>query len=267
VGIKDFLEELKGYTDNNITIIYSTHLPSLIPKDNFSSIRVVKKENMATEVIENFWKLDKYDSWSPVRSVLGVDFADSLIAGSNTLMVEGPSDIIYIQGFKEIFEKETGKKMDLFIIPLEGVTKSSYYISLFKSLNRPFLALLDDDQEYDLPKAQTLLVTLKNKERSKQKTFEIEDLLESEVIVKSLSSLHPKQFDADKLLKELQKNSEKDSITIIEEFLKKHKTKIELDKVLLAKSVKRYMKINYKAHPKTIENFENIFSKIQKKLK
>lgn len=87
-GHKDLLDELKGYTDKNITIIYSTHIPSLIPKDNFSSIRVVLKENMKTKIIENFWKLDKFDSWSPVRSVLGVDFTDSLFAGSKTLLVE-----------------------------------------------------------------------------------------------------------------------------------------------------------------------------------
>ncbi len=266
-GHKDLLEELRDYTDKNITIIYSTYLPSLIPKNNFSAIRVVKKENMQTEIIENFWKLDKHDSWSPVRSVLGVDFTDSMIAGSKTLMVEGPADIIYLQGFIEIIEKQTKTKFDLFIIPLEGVAKSNFYITLFTSLKLPFIALVDDDHDYsDLPSDKIMKVSVKNIIRSNQKSFEIEDLLESEVLFKSLNMLYEDKFDKN-LLTELKKNLEKDALTIVEDFMRKNKMKIKLDKVMLAKIVIRGMKINFKAHAKTLENFENMLIKIDKKIK
>ncbi len=268
-GHKDLLIELNDYTKNNVMTIFATHLPSLIPKNNFGSIRVVEKQNnVETTVVENFWKLTNYDAWSPVRAALGVDFSDSLFVGTKTILVEGPSDIIYLQGFRKILELENlMKQSDDFILPITGITKTNFYITLLESQKFPFVAVLDKDNKYsEIPKSKVILLKPKIQYKKTQRDFDIEDMLEPDVFIYGFTKIHPELND-DELLKKIRnKNSGKTVNVIIKDYLKIKDPGKEIDKALIAKECIKYVTSKNEVYRNTIKNFKDLFEQINKKL-
>ena len=129
-GHKDLLERFKSYLKDDVRTIYSTHLPSLIPKDSIGSIRAVYKKDGRTYVEKKFWKLSNRDIWEPIRSSLGIDLTDSLFSGNQTVMVEGPSDAVYLQEFLKIIQKNDSSTSHRFILSLRGICNVNYYMDI-----------------------------------------------------------------------------------------------------------------------------------------
>lgn len=261
-GHKDLLARFYGFLEDQVRTIYATHLPSLIPKHEISSIRVVDKKNSQTAVTENFWKLDNKDAWAPVRSALGINLEDSFIVGEKTVLVEGPSDIVYLEGFKKIIDKNI--ESSYFCLPINGITNIPYYVNLIESLKVSYVALLDEDgKSYGVDVDKLLRINPKNLFRKGQKDFDIEDLLESEILAKSIVSIYP-DLDYDELIKELQSNDKK-AVTIIKRFLKNKNKNEDFDKIKVAKEALRYVRNNLQVYKRTIDNFKHQFEQIDSK--
>ena len=71
-------------------LVYTTHSPFLINRNYPSRIRLVRKGDGSegTQVVEN--AIGR--RYEPVRSALGVDYADTLFVGASNVVVEGASD-------------------------------------------------------------------------------------------------------------------------------------------------------------------------------
>ena len=66
---------------------------------------------------------------------MGIDLADSLFLGNMTVMVEGPSDVIYLEAFNRILKTQGSEAhLDAFLLPIQGVGKSEYYLRMFEAL-------------------------------------------------------------------------------------------------------------------------------------
>ena len=89
-GHKDLLALFEDYLKNDVTTIYSTHLPFLVPKDNLKRLRLVTKVDQAhTQVTEKFYAVEDKDILYPLRAALGVTLADRLFVGEKTIVAEG----------------------------------------------------------------------------------------------------------------------------------------------------------------------------------
>jgi len=162
-GHKDLLRRFNGYLDDEVRTIYSTHLPSLINKASIDSIRVVYREAGETHVIKNFWKLSNLDAWAPIRSSLGIEYSDSLVFGNQTVIVEGPSDAIYLQEIKRILKKINRKTNLGFVVPMGGIGNVDFFTKLYDSQGLPYVAVLDAGGEKLGSESRIVKINPKNK--------------------------------------------------------------------------------------------------------
>ncbi len=127
----------------NHQILYTTHSPFMVVPDNLTSARIVEdivKEprpgrpiSTGTRVREDVLHVD-HDTIFPLQGALGYEITQSLFVGKNTLLVEGPSDILYLKALSGELRRRrrTGLHPDWTICPTGGIGKVMPFVSLFK---------------------------------------------------------------------------------------------------------------------------------------
>jgi predicted ATP-binding protein involved in virulence len=120
-------------------VIYTTHSPFMIDPENILSVRtvedVVVDENIqGTKVGDEVFSTDR-DTLFPLQAALGYDITQTLFVGKHTLLVEGPSDLLYLKWFsRELQEQEMEREyLDRrwVITPSGGVDKIGSFLALF----------------------------------------------------------------------------------------------------------------------------------------
>lgn len=141
-----------------------------------------------------------------------------------------------------------------------------YFVKLFDTQALPYTVVIDKaSQSYDLPKDKIVEITPKHQFRENQQQFDIEDLVENELLASAFIAVHP-SFGLDFVLSKL--GSGKKAATILGECLQgAGKNKDDLDKVRIAREVIKLVKQNPKQYEKTFENFEDLLQKIQNKFR
>lgn len=151
-------EDLLRYIDERLKphhqVIYSTHSPFMVPTDNILCARTVedvvrKREDGSVEVLgtkvgDQILSVDR-ETLFPLQSALGYEITQSLFVGKHTLLVEGPSDLLYIKIFSEALRAKGRTALDKrwTICPTGGVDKVSAFLSLFGG-NKLDIAVLVD---------------------------------------------------------------------------------------------------------------------------
>lgn len=87
-------------------LIWSTHSPFMVPPDDLASVRTVedvvetdargRKKSIGTKIRSDVLTTDPQTNF-PVFGAMGFEITQTLIIGKNTLLVEGPSDALYLQ--------------------------------------------------------------------------------------------------------------------------------------------------------------------------
>lgn len=147
-------------------VIYSTHSPFMVPAERLADVRVVedvveRDERRrpivrGTKVSSDVLSVDK-DTLFPLQGHLGYEITQSLFIGKNTLLVEGPSDILYLQALSHGLKnrKRTGLDPRWTICPSGGVDKIWSFASLFGG-NKLNIAVLCDYGRGDKGKVERL---------------------------------------------------------------------------------------------------------------
>jgi len=73
------------------------------------------------------------DTLFPLQAALGYDITQTLFVGKHTLLVEGPSDLLYIKWASDYLVEQKRKGLDKrwTVTPCGGITKVSSFMSLF----------------------------------------------------------------------------------------------------------------------------------------
>lgn len=147
-------------------VIYTTHSPFLVPANQLSKVRVVEdvvrnrasrnQEILGTKVSAEVLSVDG-DTLFPLLGHLGYELTQSLFIGKNTLLVEGPSDILYIQATSAALKKRGRVSLDdrWVICPTGGIDKMQSFASLFSG-NKLNIATLTDYGLGDRKKVERL---------------------------------------------------------------------------------------------------------------
>lgn len=159
--------------------MYSTHSPFLVDVNHFERVRAVyEDEDGTTRVTEDVLKTDD-DTVFPLQSALGYDITQSLFVGPNCLLVEGPSDMIYLRCLSSILERKgkQGLSEKWTIVPVGGADKICAFSALLGSQKGLNVAVLVDIQPKDKPSIENLY---KKKLLKKNRVMTFGDFLKRE---------------------------------------------------------------------------------------
>lgn len=157
----DLLRYMKEKLLPKYQIIYTTHSPFMIDTENILGVRTVEDvvENnvqLGTKVSGRVFSGDA-DTLLPLRAALGYDITQSLFVGEHSLLVEGPSDLLFLQWFSRQLanRRRTGLDARWTITPVGGIAKFSSFNALFGA-NKLHVAILTDFQSGEKRKIREL---------------------------------------------------------------------------------------------------------------
>ena len=150
----DLLRYIEEKLKPNYQVVYSTHSPFMIDAENLLSARTVEdttsKDRRGREVVEGTKVGSRVlstdsDTLLPLQGALGYDISQSLFVGPNTLLVEGPSDILYLKAVSAQLAKQgrTFLNPGWTICPAGGLDKVMSFVILFSGKIRNIAVLTD----------------------------------------------------------------------------------------------------------------------------
>jgi len=135
-----FIEDLS----KKYQIIYTTHSPFMVDSERLDRVRTCYESDGGTIVSDSIQMKDA-DTLFPLQAALGYDIAQNLFISKNNLLVEGPSDLVYLTAISSIMESATRTALrdDITIVPVGGLDKVSTFISLLRGSKLNIACLLD----------------------------------------------------------------------------------------------------------------------------
>ena len=213
-----FEEELKPHHQ----LIYTTHSPFMIDSAHFDRVRIVQdrsiesesddlpEEQQGTKVITDVLQATP-DSLFPLQGALGYEISQTLFIGPNCLVVEGVSDLLYIQTMSALLQTrgKAGLNSDWTITPVGGSDKVPTFVALIGVQEHLNVAVLIDYQKKD----QQSIENLYKKKLLKQQQVltyvdfvegdeaDVEDLFDTEFYLKLVNSEFRVSLTADDIPK------------------------------------------------------------------
>ena len=157
----DLLRYIKEKLLPKYQILYTTHSPFMIDTDNILSVRtvedvVINGTSLGTKVGDRVLSADA-DTLFPLRAALGYDITQSLFVGEHSLLVEGPSDMLYLRWFSRqlIAKGRVGIDSRWTVTPVGGIDKVGSFNALFAG-NELHVAIFTDFHSGDKRKVREL---------------------------------------------------------------------------------------------------------------
>lgn len=201
-------EELLPYHQ----VLFSTHSPFLVPAHRFADVRIVEdvieypKDGRGRPTVKGTkvfidTLLTTRDTLFPLQGALGYDICQSLFIGKHTLLVEGPSDILYLQCLSSALKRRNRIGLDSrwTLCPSGGIDKVQPFVSLFAG-NHLNVAVLTDQATGDKRKVENLkrsailksgwVYSITDFMDGNQNEADVEDLFEPELFVQIINSAY-----------------------------------------------------------------------------
>lgn len=150
-------------------LIYTTHSPFMVDPKRFDRVRIVQdlgidknpdelaENERGTRVITEVLDATS-DSLFPLQGALGYDIHQTLFVGPNCVIVEGVSDLLYIQTISTILQDKGGDGLssDWTITPVGGVDKVPTFVALIGARSDLKIAVFIDYQKEGQQKIESL---------------------------------------------------------------------------------------------------------------
>ncbi len=142
-------------------LLYTTHSPFMVDAKHFDRVRIVQdkgidtdtslpREEDGTKVFTDVLEAGA-DTLFPLQGSLGYEIYQTLFVGPNSLVVEGVSDLLYLQSMSGILQAKgrTGLDSRWTITPVGGADKVPTFVALMRSQKGLNIAILVDFQKSD----------------------------------------------------------------------------------------------------------------------
>lgn len=158
----DLLRFMKEELLTKYQLLYTTHSPFMIDASDLLACRTVEdvsganEEVLGTKVGDDVLATDR-DTLFPLQAALGYDLTQTLFVGEHCLLVEGPSDLLYLQWISSQLSSRGRIGLDKRwnITPCGGITKVPSFMALFGG-SRLHVAILTDLGHGDKRKVREL---------------------------------------------------------------------------------------------------------------
>lgn len=197
-------------------VIYTTHSPFMVDPTRFDRVRIVEDKSMdttetlppekvGTKVYTDVLEVTK-GSLFPLQGALGYELSQTLFVGSNSLIVEGASDLLYLQIMSSLLEKmgRTGLSPHWTITPVGGSEKVATFAALLGAQKGLTVATLIDIQGKDRQQIENLyrrkLLVKQNVltfgDFTGTKEADIEDMFEDNFYIELVNGEYKKSLSA-----------------------------------------------------------------------
>lgn len=197
-------------------LLYTTHSPFMIDPAKFGRVRIVQdlgidakeqlpKDRDGTKVLTNVFDATD-DSLFPLQGALGYEIQQTLFIGPNSLIVEGPADMLFLRAVSAQLEREgrTGLSESWVITPVGGSGKVPAFVALLAPQKGMNVATLLDIQYSDRVLIEDLYKKklLKKKQVATYADFagkseaDVEDMFERDFYVTLVNTEFAKQLKA-----------------------------------------------------------------------
>ena len=206
----DLIRFFKEKITPKFQLLYTTHSPFMLDFSDILSARTVEdmtgEENtvLGPKVGSMGWSKDR-DTTFPLQAAFGYDITQTLFIGKNTLLVEGPSDILYLTYFSNKLKElgRTGLSSDWTLCPSGGIDKIQSFVSLFGGNALKIVTLTDyhngDKNKIDRLKKSGLLSANRvflASDYTQYPTSDIEDIIGKEPYIKLVNACYRLSADA-----------------------------------------------------------------------
>lgn len=128
---QDFLRYIDELSDRH-QVLYTTHSPFMVHSDRLNEVRVVEdRDKIGTVISDNLSSSDPRTLF-PLQAALGYTIAQNLFISKRNLLVEGPSELIYLHALSAMLEGNgrIGLREDVTIVPTGGLDKVVTFVAL-----------------------------------------------------------------------------------------------------------------------------------------
>lgn len=130
---RDFLRFIEERLSKRCQVIYTTHSPFMIQPDHLERARLVedKGRDRGSVTTSDVLTTDS-DTLFPLQAALGYDIAQHLFIAKDNLVVEGPSDFLFMQTISERLIEDGREGLDKrwSIMPLGGADVIPAFVAL-----------------------------------------------------------------------------------------------------------------------------------------
>lgn len=157
----DLLRYIEAELKPHHQVVYTTHSPFMVDPAHFERVRIVEDKStdsddsepgniIGTKVYTDVLEVSQ-GSLFPLQGALGYNLSQTLFVGPNSLIVEGVSDLIYIQTISALLESQARVGLDSkwTITPVGGADKVPTFGALLGAQKGMKLATLIDIQQKD----------------------------------------------------------------------------------------------------------------------
>jgi predicted ATPase len=146
---KDFLDFIDERLAKRCQVIYTTHSPFMVQPSKLERARVVEDKGRETgSVMTSSVLSSDPDTLFPLQGALGYDIAQNLLVTPNNLVVEGPSDFIYLVTLSDLLKEKGRTHLDerWSIKPVGGADSIPTFVALL-GMHLDMTVLLDSRKE------------------------------------------------------------------------------------------------------------------------
>lgn len=193
-------------------IINTTHSPFIVDTNNIDRCKVVYMDNdgltIASDNLRQGNDALNEKSIYAVHAALGLSVSDILLQGCKPVIVEGPSDQIYLSAIKQILisNKAISPKEEILFLPSGGVHGIKGVVSVVCGKNEELPFVIVDSDKSGKDSKKSLIAGLYQHEKDKIievqdlisiDSAEIEDFMPRKDIVKAVDKMLSRYIDDD----------------------------------------------------------------------
>jgi predicted ATP-dependent endonuclease of OLD family len=176
----EFIEDLSS----NYQILYTTHSPFMVDPEKLHRVRTILETVNGSQISDSLQEKDP-NTLFPLQAALGYDIAQNLFISKNNLLVEGVSDLIYLQAASGVLSGlgRSCLRDDITIVPVGGLEKVSTFVSLLRGNSLNMVCLVDSSMDQASQDRLANLVTSKIIKQSKIIQFDqfVDDAMEADI--------------------------------------------------------------------------------------
>jgi len=210
---KDLLRYFKERLEPKHQLIFTTHSPFMVPADNLACVRTVedvvvtdsrgRKKSEGTKIRADVLATDPQTNF-PIFGAMGFELTQGLVIAPDTLLVEGPSDILYLQAVSKRLQTlgRTHLHPKWAICPAGGIDKITPFVSLFRGNNLNMIVLTDFERSQRKKLDNLYKAELLEQERiilateiADQEEADIEDFFHPELFVQLVNETYNLEGD------------------------------------------------------------------------